>query len=203
MSCYSTILPFGNLTDKDFYCSILHKNYTEISNKNSSVLLKALPNLELLFNQFNNSSPKQQNDPKNVVNSRYFDIYQIHSLKFSQKEKSLSLFHINVCSLNKNFDDLVYLLKCTNKKASETRISKKTSLTSSINLNNYSFETTPTLSTAGGTMLYASNFLFYKPRTDLNMYLKSQLESTFIEIINSKKSSIVVGCVYKHLNNSL
>ena len=40
----------------------------------------------------------------------------------------------------------------------------------------------------------------YKPQTDLNMYEKNELESTFIEIINSKKSNIVVGCVYKHPN---
>ena len=101
---------------------------------------------------------------------------------------SLSLFHINACSLSKNFDDLVYLLKCTKKDfdifaVSETRISKKTSLTSNINLNNYYFETTPTESTAGGTMLYVSNRLSYKSRTDLNMYKKDQLESTFIETI--------------------
>ena len=32
------------------------------------------------------------------------------------------------------------------------------------------------------------------------MYEKNELESTFIEIINSKKSNIVVGCVYKHPN---
>ena len=99
----------------------------------------------------------------------------------------------------------MYLLKCTNKNfdiiaVSETRISKKTSLTSNINLNNYYFETTPTESTAGGTMLYVSNRLSYKSRTDLNMYKKDQLESTFIETINSKKSNIVVSCVYKHPN---
>ena len=160
------------MTDKDFSCSVPNKNYIEISNKNSSVLLKPPPNLELLSNQFNNSCPEQQNDPENVVNSRYFDIDQIQSLKFSQKEKFLSLLHFNACSLNKNFDDLVYLLKCTNKNfdiaaVSETRISKKTSLTSSINLNNYSLETTPTESTAGGTMLYISDRLSYKPRIDL------------------------------------
>ena len=40
----------------------------------------------------------------------------------------------------------------------------------------------------------------YKPQTDLNMYEKNELESTFIEIINSKKSNIVVGCAYKHPN---
>ena len=28
---------------------------------------------------------------------------------------SLSVFHINPCSLNKNFEDLEYLLKATNK----------------------------------------------------------------------------------------
>ena len=185
------------MTFKDFSCSILNKNYIEISNKNSSVLLKSPLSLELLFNQYNNSSPEQQNDPDNVVNSRYFNIDQIQSLEFCQKEKSFSLFHINTCSLNKNFDDLVYLLKCTNKNfdiiaVSETRISKKTSLTSNINLNNYYFETTP--------MLYVSNRLSYKSRTDLNMYKKGQLESTFIETINSKKSNIVVSCVYKHPN---
>ena len=185
------------MTFKDFSCSILNKNYIEISNKNSSVLLKSPLSLELLFHQYNNSSPEQQNDPDNVVNSRYFNIDQIQSLEFCQKEKSFSLFHINTCSLNKNFDDLVYLLKCTNKNfdiiaVSETRISKKTSLTSNINLNNYYFETTP--------MLYVSNRLSYKSRTDLNMYKKGQLESTFIETINSKKSNIVVSCVYKHPN---
>ena len=58
LSCCSLILPFGNLTDKDFSYSILN-NYIEISNKNSFVLLKSPPNLALLFNQFNNSSPEQ------------------------------------------------------------------------------------------------------------------------------------------------
>lgn len=53
----STILLFENLTDKDFSCSVLSKNYIEISSKNSSVLSKPPPNLALLFNQFNNSSP--------------------------------------------------------------------------------------------------------------------------------------------------
>ena len=116
LSCCCTILPFGNLTDKDFSCSVLNKNFIEISNKNSSVLLKPPPNLALLFNQFNKSSQEQQIDPENVVNSRYFDIHQIQSLKFPQKEKSLSSFPINACSLNTNSDDSVYLLKCTKQK---------------------------------------------------------------------------------------
>ena len=49
----------------------------------------------------------------------------------------------------KNFDDLEYLLKCTNKlfdiiAVSETRISKKNPLTCNTNLTSYYFESTPT-----------------------------------------------------------
>ena len=78
--------------------------------------LKPPSNLALLFNQFNNSSPEQQTDPENVENFRYFDIGQIQSLKFPQKEKSFSFFHNKACSLNKNFDIIVVC---------ETRIYKK------------------------------------------------------------------------------
>ena len=37
----------------------------------------------------------------------------------------------------------------------KTRISKKTSLTPNVNLNNYFFESTPTESTVGRTMVYS------------------------------------------------
>ena len=111
--------------------------------------------------------------------------------------------HTNACSLSKNFDDLEHLLKCTNKvfdivAVSETRITKKAALISNLNLQNYSFEFTPTESNAGGTLLYIPNHLSYNPRTDLNLNIANQLESTFIEIINSGKSNIIVNCLYKH-----
>ena len=37
-----------------------------------------------------------------------------------------------------------------------------------------------------------------KPRQDLNIYKKNELEFTFIEILNSKKSNVIVGTIYKH-----
>ena len=126
-------------------------------------------------------------------------------LKFPNKQKSLALFHINASSLNKNFDDLDHLLKCTNKvfdiiAVTETRITKQTSLTTNINLKNYAIEFTPTESMAGGTLLYIASHLSYKPCPDLNVYQANQLESTFVEIINPKKNNIVIGCLYKHPN---
>ena len=32
----------------------------------------------------------------------------------------------------------------------------------------------------------------------MNIYKSAELESTFIEIINHKKSNILVGCLYRH-----
>ena len=93
-------------------------------------------------------------------------------------EVSLSFFHINAGSLNKNFNDLLYLLKCTNKSfdiiaVSETRLSKKTSLTANVNLSNYSFESFPTESTVGGTMPYICNRLSYNKELTLICTQKS------------------------------
>ena len=76
--------------------------------------------------------------------------------------------------------------------------SQKTSLLNNLNLNNYSFEFTPTETSTGGTLLYIANHLSYKCRNDLSIYKKNELESTFIEIFNPKKSSIIVGVIYRH-----
>ena len=175
------------------------------NNKESLLSLKPPSNLALLYNQFNNTSPEKNNDPENVVNSKFYDIDQITTLKFPDKHKSLALFHINAWSLNKNFDDFDHLLKCINKvfdiiAVSETRSTKQTSLSTNINLKNYAIEFIPTESTAGGTLLYNASHLSYKPRLDLNIYKANQLESTFVEIINPQKSNIVIGCVYKDPN---
>ena len=65
-------------------------------------------------------------------------------------------------------------------------------------INNYSFEFTSTETSAGGTLLYIVNHLSYKHHNDLNIYKKNELESTFIEIVNQKKSNIIVEVIYRH-----
>ena len=54
------------------------------------------------------------------------------------------------------------------------------------------------LTCAGGTLLYINNKLSYKLRQDLCIYKSSELESTFIEIKNPKKTNIIIGCIYRH-----
>ena len=81
---------------------------------------------------------------------------------------------------------------------SETRITRNVSLLNNLNLNNYSFEFTPTETCAGGTLLYIANHLSYKCRNDLNNYKKNELEYAFIEIFNPKKLNIIMGVIYRH-----
>ena len=150
----------------------------------------------------NTASPEDITDPINAVQSKYYDTDELQTIKISNKDKSLALFHINACSLNKNFNELEHLLSCTNKNfdviaISETRITKNISLTNNLTMNNFSFEFTPTESSAGGTLLYVANHLSYKPRLDLNIYKSNELESTFIEILNPKKL-ILLCFIYKH-----
>ena len=86
---------------------------------------------------------------------------QIQTIKTNSS--SLSLFHLNTCSFNRNFDDLEYLLKTTNQTfdiiaISESRILKNQKI--NIHLPNY---------VTGSTLLYIHDQLAYKPRIGMNI----------------------------------
>ena len=121
--CCSSNFPFNSLSsNKSFLacCTKTDSNITQCKNlendHDSSLLLKPSSNLKLLVNQFNSATPENGNDPEKIASSKYCDIDEMHNIKIPHKNKPLSLFHINACSLNKNFDDLQYLLSCTKKK---------------------------------------------------------------------------------------
>ena len=112
----------------------------------------------------------------------------MHNIEIPHKNKLLSLFHMNACSL---FDDLQHLLNCTKKffdiiAISEIRITKQISLLNNLNLNNYSIEFTPTETSAGGTLLYIANHLSYKCRNDLNIYKKMNWNLLLLKLSTRK-----------------
>ena len=132
----------------------------------------------------------------------YMDIAEFNNT-FSPPDDNFSLFHLNIASLSLNFDNLNSALCSLNQSfdvigISETRIRNTTGSNSNLNISDYSFEDTPTESSAGGTGLYISNNIVYERRTDLEMYKKNQLESTFIELIYKGSSNIIVACIYRH-----
>ena len=127
----------------------------------------------VLINQLNNATPENSNYPEKIYSSKYYETEEMHSIAIPHKNKLVSLFHINTCSLNKNFDDFQHLLSLTKKiviiAISRTRITKQVLLLNNLDLNNYSIEFTPTETSAGGILLYIVNHLSYKC---LNIYKK-------------------------------
>ena len=104
---------------------------------NGSLSLKP-SNLQLLVNQFNNATPANDNDPEKIASSKYYHIDEMYNIEIPQKNKSLSLFHINACSLNKFLFDFQHLLSCIKKSfditpISETRLTKSVSLLNNLN----------------------------------------------------------------------
>ena len=135
------------------------------TNGNSILTLNPPPNFKLLFNQFNEiTAESNKKNAKNFIICRNLDIDEMQNMKTEQN--LVSLFYINSCSFNKNFEDLEYLLKATKKTfdviaITESRVLKDT------NLSNYSVELTPTESHADGTLLYINNKLSHNLRQDL------------------------------------
>ena len=175
ISCCSEIFPFSTVKNKNFISNFYDSNKaSNIVCKDSSLLLKPSEHLKQLVNHFNMSSQTDDInsvDPENTVSSKYYNIYELQNLKINNSN-SLSLFHINACSLglSRNFDDLQHL-SCTNKISdiiaiTETRIKENVSTTNNLSIKNYSIKFTPTESSAGGTLLYIANHLLNKPRQD-------------------------------------
>ena len=78
---------------------------------------------------------------------------------------------------------------------SECRIKTGRPPLSNINMNNCSYEYTPTESSKGGTLLYIDKNLKHRSRNDLTLYKSKEIESSFIEIIEPKKKNTIVGCI--------
>ena len=145
ITCSSSIFPFNCLNNTKFASLFISQseanNYSFGCNK-SSLLLNPSPKLTNLVNQFNNNTiiDNNNNVADNFIHSKYFDNNEIQKLKILNKEKCLSLFHVNTCSLSKKFDDLQHLLKITNTNfdviaITETRIRKHVPITSNLSLN--------------------------------------------------------------------
>ena len=201
MFCSNNFFPFAILNDHKLCQTLSQSNnhYSGISNcysSNKCSTLKPPKNLRNLFNGFNNISSQQNKNTENSINYKYYDNQSLNNLNH---KNDLSLFHINVCSLSKNIEELEYLLDKTKTDfdligISESRIIKDKSPINSINLKGYQvLRILPHRICTGGNLLYISNNLSYKPRNSLCIYKSTELESTFIEILNPEKSKCDCG----------
>ena len=161
LHCSNNIFPFTNITNKKLQSVFSNEEYVDdyIDNSiNTCLVLKPQENLANLFFEFSNLSSDQNNNFENIINCKYYDVDEIQTLKKPNNRCTLSLFHINLCSLSKNIEDLEYLLNSTSVNfdviaISETRIVKGKTPVNRLNLMNYSYEFCPTESSAGDTLL--------------------------------------------------
>ena len=67
-----------------------------------------------------------------------------------------------------------------------------------VHLDEYVSVHTPTKAKTGGALIYIKSSLDINIRIDLILLKSKELKSVFIEVNNSKKSNLTVGCLYRH-----
>ena len=101
IDCYSTIFPFNSLSSNKNFLTYTNTDsnitqWEDLENDhNSSLLLKPSLNLEFLVNQLN-ATLENSNAPEEISSCKYYDIEEMYNIETPHKNKSLSLFHINI-----------------------------------------------------------------------------------------------------------
>ena len=143
-----------------------------------------------------------------TVNSKYYNLKNFNSNKVD-KSSSFGLFHVNIASLNKHFDDFHELLNRLKFNfdvigISEHKINKDNLPSNNISLPGYDeFIFQPTGTTHGGTGFYMKSGLDYIIRDDLKINVPSIIEAMFVEIILPDRKNLIVGCIYRHPSESV
>ena len=144
-----------------------------------------------------NSDDDEADGITTPVNSKYFDIKQLNSLKLDLPS-SFGLFHVNIASLNAHIDDLRSVLSRLKFNfdilgISEHKIRKDTYPSNNINISGYKeFIFEPTETEFGGTGFFIKDDLDHNERKDLQINSPTNYESNFIEIIFPNRKNLIV-----------
>ena len=137
------------------------------------------------------------------IDCQYYSIDEFSDSKFNHN-KSFSILHYNIHSIERHIEEFRVILQLLDFKFdiicfSESKIIKNCAPKIDICIPGYQEPlSTPTESSKGGVLVYVKEGLKVKPRPDLNVYKNKELESLFIEVINSKESNDIVGVIYRH-----
>ena len=123
------MFPFTAINNFKLYPLISDRIYCNSDSNELCLELKTPKNLSHLFIEFDSFFSYINNTPENIINSDYYDINQLQTLKEFTNKTALSLFCLNTSSLSKNIDDLEPLTQSTKTDfdivaVSESRITK-------------------------------------------------------------------------------
>ena len=109
-NCSKDLFPFRTINNFKLYSLLSDRFYCDSDSNKSCLTLKPPKNLSHVFNEFNSFCSDINNTPENVMNSYYYYIDQLQTLKKIIDKSSLSLFHLNTCLFSKNIDDFEHLI---------------------------------------------------------------------------------------------
>ena len=210
--CFEEIA-FNSLNSTEFQ-SFLKFDVIETEN-GSDIKLTPTPTQKIIIDKLNSLMQQQyikddkENDYSNQPDNEfdhpltcsYFTCDDFVDAKI-EASKNFSILHLNIHSIQLHIEELRVVLRALNYKFDVVAISEsklKCDPKIDISLSGYhSPYCKPTEAEKGGTILYVSNELTVKPRKDLEIYESKELESNFVEIVNTKTSNDIVGVIYRH-----
>ena len=119
---------------------------------------------------------------------------------------SITLLHVNVRSLSKNFNQLCNLLTAAGDQltcldVTETWLPSESQ--ANLQLPGYNFYSKARLGKSGGGVgLYVKDNFNSQPRLELSK-MTEYIECIFIEIIQERYNNIIIGCIYRPPNTDV
>jgi hypothetical protein len=135
-----------------------------------------------------------------TVESKYYTPAEFISTKLPKS--SFTMVHLNIASLQGHIDELRSLLTLLNHPfdvigITETRLYDESPLTE-IQIDGFDFFHTPTTTQCGGAAIYVKKTHDYDLLKKYSASHHDICESVFIEITNTSKKKLIIGCIYRH-----
>lgn len=181
--CTSCILPFQNLNNDNFSEELDHIS------------------VERFLNSANSKNSDFEPDTDNVRPDKYYFSDEF-SFSVERNPGELTILHVNIVSLNRNFSKLEELL-CQMQTApdvicvSETRLKNYHDNAYIPSIIGYEFYRKDSNTAAGGVGIYVNSDFDVTERNDLNLN-QNDCEDLWIQIKISEYKPVVVASIYRH-----
>ena len=209
LCCIKENLPFSSLNNNNFNIAVtkgVNYHFDEYESELTQLTTDQINYVNKFKAALSRSKNDDDEDSENSIHPHdcnYYNPNEFSEAKFDQN-RSFSVLHLNIASIEMHIEELRTMLLLLNFKfdiiaISESKVKLNKVPSVDINIDGYNTPfACPSEACKGGVLLYVSSMHFAIPRPDLGIYMAKNIESTFVEIINSNSKNTIVGVVYKH-----